>query len=226
MTQPVDTISPLAVIMLRFVRAAALVAAPDWKDTCEAVYPSLFYLRKDAILVSGFFVSAGGVGLTVNHFWEQVKGEMEGATLHHNGQVYQFKVLARSPQKDVMVVQPRATHSFPYLRLRPVSLDLGDQVCAFGTNLGLIHCFVPGFILDPTYSLMKSVTFPCIRSSCRAEAGYSGGPLTLPSGEVVGIHKAETQLFPKVNDSAAIPIKEAIEVLKTVAKETESGWER
>jgi S1-C subfamily serine protease len=213
--------------MLRFVRAAALVSTADWKDTCEAVYPSLFYLRKEGILVSGFFVSAGGVGLTVNHFWEQVKGEMEGATLHHNGQVYEFKVLARSSQKDVMVVQPRSTHSFPYLRLQSASSLLqGDQVCVFGTNQRLIHCFVPGFVLDPAYSLMKSVIFPCIRSSCRAEAGYSGGPLTLPSGEVVGIHKAETQLFEKISDSAAIPIKEAIEVLRTVARETETGWER
>jgi hypothetical protein len=42
----------------------------------------------------------------------------------------------------------------------------------------------------------------------------------------VGIHKAETQLFEKISDSAAIPIKEAIEVLRTVAKETETGWER
>lgn len=212
--------------MLRFVRAAALAAAPDWRDTCEAVYPSLFYLRKDDILVSGFFVSARGVGLTVNHFWEQVKGNLEGATLHHNGQVYRFKVIARSALKDVMVVQPQATHFFPYLRLQPGSvLQPGDQVCAFGTNQRLIHCFVSGFVLDPAYPLMKSVTFPCIRSSCRAEAGYSGGPLTLPSGEVVGMHKAETQLFAKINDSAAVPIQAAIEVLKTVAKETETGWE-
>ena len=212
--------------MLRFVSAAALIASSDWKDICEAVYPSLFYLQKDAIVVSGFFVSAQGVGLTVNHFWEHVEGDMEGATLHHNGQVYRFKVLARSPYSDLMVVQPQATHSFPYLRLQPAStLQLGDQVLLFGTYPKLVHCFVPGFVLDPAYSLMKTVTFPCIRSSCRAEVGYSGGPLTLPSGEVVGIHKAGTQLFGKVKDSAAVPVSIAIEVLKTVAKETKTGWE-
>ena len=212
--------------MLRFVRAASLPSSTDWKDSCAHVYPSLFQLQKESILVTGFFVSAGGVGLTVHHFWEEFHGNLKGAVLKHNGKTYTFKVLARSRERDVMVVQAESSNPFPYLHFSQTPVNIGDQVLVFGTNARFIHCFTSGFVLDPVYPLMKTVTFPCIRSSCRAVPGYSGGPLTLPSGEVVGMHKAGTNLFEKLYDSAAIPTLELLEVLKTVARETNTGWER
>lgn len=213
--------------MLKFVRAAALSSGTDdFRGMCSAVYPSLFYIEKGSLITSGFFVSQTGVGVTVHHFWNQARGRMEDAKLHHNGKSYDFDVVHKSESKDVVVisVKAEANAGFRFLRLSQEKLQVGDVVVAFGTNAMLMRCFAPGYVLDPAYNLMKTVSFPCIRSSCRAEPGYSGGPVVLSSGQVASMHKAETRLFGGIKDSASIPSREIITVLEEVAVETSQGW--
>lgn len=158
--------------------------APDWT---EQVREQVLRVLLPAGGASAFVWSAderGSLVLTNQHV---VAAEAAVTLQRSNGAELPGRVLARSPQLDLALLEVEA--ELPPARLGDArTLRLGELVFAWGHPWGrpwtLTHGVVSG-LGEVTFGRRRA---EYLRSDVRLAPGNSGGPLLSASGEVVGVN--------------------------------------
>jgi S1-C subfamily serine protease len=160
---------------------------------------------------SGFLISSDGYLLTSQH----VVGKARYVTARFvTGREVNGEVVRADADRDVALVKLENDRYRPLALGHTRVLKPGADVFAIGTPLSeefgqsVSKGIISGFGEDDGQRM--------IRSDVRIHKGNSGGPLLVPSGEVVGIAEGGVVLMPLgagVGLNSFIPIEEAIEVL-------------
>jgi S1-C subfamily serine protease len=174
----------------------------------------VFALVNSTYLASGFFISSQGLGVSVNHFYEASRANWSETKLLYKGKEYSVKLVASDPWSDLILVQAQDLKSTSFLRLTAGLPQLGSRVYTFGFSINRELLYEQGFVLELNYLKLKTSMSSGIRSSVSARGGYSGAPLLDSSGDVVGINKCISNLFPDIVDSVAIPATELLYLLR------------
>ena len=160
---------------------------------------------------SGFLISSDGYLLTSQH----VVGKARYVTARFvTGREVNGEVVRAEADRDVALVKLENDRYRPLALGHTRVLKPGTDVFAIGTPLSeeygqsVSKGIISGFGEDEGQRM--------IRSDVRIHKGNSGGPLLVPSGEVVGIAEGGVVMMPLgagVGLNSFIPIEEAIEVL-------------
>jgi putative serine protease PepD len=178
---------------------------------------------------TGVIISSDGQILTNNHV---VEGAANGGGLlvdFPDGTSAEATIVGLDPLTDLAVIKADKTGLTPAELGKSSDLDVGDQVVAFGSPLGLAGTVTSGIVsalqrpvrtdsADPT----TNTVIDAIQTDAAINPGNSGGPLVDMQGRVVGINSAIASLGSAAGGSAgsiglgfAIPIDQA----RAIAKE-------
>lgn len=163
---------------------------------------------------SGFLVSKDGLILTNRHVASDNAGEYEIIT--SDDKKYSGKLIARDEINDVSILKINGK-DLPVIKLGDSSsLELGQQVVAFGNALGVFKNTVSAGIISGLFRLItaqtpNSTTEEKMRGLIQTDAainpGNSGGPLCDTNGKAIGINTA--MILGAENIGFAIPINTA-----------------
>jgi len=181
---------------------------------------------------SGFFLESNGTILTNNHV-------VEGAVLANgkitvnltNGKSYPATVIGRAPAYDLAVLKIDVTDA-PALPLGDSDkVQVGDNVIAIGSPLGLAGTVTSGIISAKNRAVTsgngtgESSFINAIQTDAAINPGNSGGPLVDITGSVIGINSAIASLSAGFGSQAgsiglgfAIPINQARKTAEQLIK--------
>ena len=196
----------------------------DWSQIYLQVSPSVFYLLKQTWMATGFFLNEQGYGITVHHYYEDIKRDIASCRLYYKGNSYPVKIVHADKAKDILIIKAEGLTATPFLHLAKQTPSLGERVLLFGHFPTLALGFESGYILEKDYDKLKKINIKGLRSSCRGWQGFSGGPLVNMNSEVLGMQNSISKLFENTVDSISIPADIIRESLKKVARETDKGW--
>jgi hypothetical protein len=172
---------------------------------------------------SGFIVSSDGKVVTNYHV---IQGASSAEIRFPDGASYSVEgLVASSPERDLVVLKIKTTSSeFRFLSLSDSDrVEVGEQVVAIGSPLGLEATVSPGFI-----SGVREVNgLKLFQTTAPISPGNSGGALINLAGEVVGV---PTLSLTSVRQSAtvsqnlnfALPSNYVRELVSAVTKEVSS----
>lgn len=175
----------------------------------KAVNPSVITIKGDKGHGSGFVISDEGYVITNYHV---VHKNHNMTVTFQNGMELPFELLNYSEEYDVALLKIVGKGYQP-LKMSESNSELGDDVIAIGT---------PGFS-DLTNSISKGIVSgfrktedgqSFIQTDVSVSPGNSGGPLINNKGEVIGIVAKKIVDFGVEGIAFAIPIQDALEVLK------------
>jgi S1-C subfamily serine protease len=184
----------------------------------EKLKGSIFTVRSEFGMGSGFLVDASGLVVTNHH----VVGKSNYLALQFDkSRKVPAKLLADSADKDIAVlwVNPAAfpeAHVAPLAPMEGTHIEVGQRVFTIGNPFGLAGTLTSGLV-----SSIRQVQEPdgvtideAIQTDAAINPGNSGGPLLNSHGEVIGIN---TMIASSVGQNAgigfAIPINTAKAVL-------------
>lgn len=161
----------------------------------------------DSGIGSGFFISSDGLVLTAAHV---ALGDGNLSITMEAGRSYPAKLVGFEEYQDLALLQVSG-NNFPFLKLSPTPVKVGDSVVAIGNSRGRFDGGKTGRVirldarLDPTFpSGLVATTMPLA-------PGDSGGPVLNSKGEVVGVSVAVgtvrgefSSYYKPVNTSSAI----------------------
>lgn len=134
-------------------------------------------------LGSGFVVSSDGKVVTNYHV---IQGATSGEIRFPDGASYSVEgTVASDPGRDLAVLKIKSTsNEFPFLELGDSErVEVGEQVVAVGSPLGLEATVSPGFI-----SAVRDVEgLKLLQTTAPISPGSSGGALINLAGEVIGV---------------------------------------
>jgi putative serine protease PepD len=177
---------------------------------------------------TGVIISSDGQILTNNHV---VEGAANGGRIvvdFEDDTSAEATVVGVDPLMDLAVIKADKTGLTPAELGDSQELNVGDQVVAFGSPLGLEGTVTSGIVsalqrpvrtdsADPT----TNTVIDAIQTDAAINPGNSGGPLVDMQGRVVGINTAIASLGSAAGGSAgsiglgfAIPINQAREIAK------------
>jgi len=180
-------------------------------------------LGKPLLQGSGFIVSSDGKVVTNYHV---IQGATSGEIRFADGASYSVEgLVACNPERDLAVLKIKTTsNEFRFLSLGDSDrVEVGEQVVAVGSPLGLEATVSPGFI-----SGVREVNgLKLLQTTAPISPGNSGGALINLAGEVVGV---PTLSLAKVQHSAtlsqnlnfAMPSNYVRELVGTATKEITS----
>lgn len=169
---------------------------------------------------SGFIVSPDGAVVTNHHV---IEGATSGEIHLTDGASYSIEgVLGDSPEKDLALLKIKSTsQDFKPLTIGDSDrVEIGQQVVAIGSPLGLEATVSPGFISG----VRELNGVKLIQMTTPISPGSSGGALIDLSGQVVGV-PSQTLTFVRQNATVsqnlnfAIPSNYVRELLSAPAKE-------
>ncbi|MFG6496258.1 trypsin-like peptidase domain-containing protein [Fictibacillus sp. UD] len=189
------------------------------KEIIKATQDKVVQIETSNGLGSGFLYNQQGDIVTNAH----VVGYEVNVTIRmSNEQTYQGKVIGRSDKTDIALVRVPELADKPPLKMKSTKSELGDDVVALGSPLGLQNTVTIGiisgldrlFTLDPfVYENMYQITAPI-------SPGNSGGPIVSSiDGAVLGINSVK---YVNENIGFSIPI---YTVLPTLNKWSEHPME-
>lgn len=158
-------------------------AAPrlELQGLVRKVSPSVFKVRTDAAVGSGFVLSRRGFGLTSLHV---VEGAETVTVRFHGGDELPARVVLSEPGLDLAILSFSADGLTPLPLGDSDRLTVGDSLIAIGYPLDLGLSVMPG-----TVSSLESYRgTPLIRIDTALAPGNSGGPLVNERGEGVGVN--------------------------------------
>lgn len=137
------------------------------------------------VLGSGVFISKNGHILTCNHLFSVSRTIESIIVLTANNEIMPATLLAQKEKMDLALIKVNLK-STPYASLAsPDSLQVGQEVVAIGSPLGLIGTVTTGVIS----SLHRDDShYDMIQMSAPINPGNSGGPLFGLTGELLGIN--------------------------------------
>lgn len=168
-------------------------AMPDTKELIRAIQPTVVSITAQNMLGtsqgSGFLIDQGGHVLTNAHV---VQGARFLQVQTYDGKSYQAKIVGSSDEMDVALLYVEGLRGRTPAPLGSASsLEVGDEVLAFGSPLGLENTVTTGIISGLNRSVRVDGTYysGLIQISAPIAPGNSGGPLVLrATGKVVGIN--------------------------------------
>jgi S1-C subfamily serine protease len=132
---------------------------------------------------SGFIVASDGKVITNYHV---IQGAASGEIRFADGASYSVKgLIGSNPERDLAVLKLETTlNQFRFLSLgNSDTVEVGEQVIAIGSPLGLEATVSPGFI-----SGVREVNgLKLLQTTAPISPGNSGGALINLNGEVVGV---------------------------------------
>jgi putative serine protease PepD len=180
---------------------------------------------------TGVIISSDGQILTNNHV---VAGAANGGRIvvdFEDDTSAEATVVGLDPLMDLAIIKADKTGLTPAELGDSQELNVGDQVVAFGSPLGLEGTVTSGIVsalqrpvrtgpADPT----TNTVIDAIQTDAAINPGNSGGPLVDMQGRVVGINTAIASLGSAAGGQAgsiglgfAIPIDQAREIAKELA---------
>jgi serine protease Do len=164
----------------------------DVSSLVKLIGEAVVQVRTPEGLGSGFFINADGYLITNFHV---IEGETEiSVEVYHqnNGQLdrdvfKQVRIIAINKFHDLALlkIDDKNAPKFKYVTLGSAdSLNVGDQVFAIGSPLGLERTVTSGILSTKTRQLEGELY---LQTSTQINPGNSGGPLFNLAGEVVGV---------------------------------------
>jgi putative serine protease PepD len=172
---------------------------------------------------SGFFINSNGYILTNNHVVQAAAVGNGTITVNLvNGKNYQAKIVGRDSSYDLAVLKIEVTDA-PALTLgNSDKVQVGDNVIAIGSPLGLAGTVTSGIISAKNRAVTsgsgsgESSFINALQTDAAINPGNSGGPLVDQSGAVIGVNSAIASLSASYGSQAgsiglgfAIPINQA-----------------
>jgi len=166
--------------------------AQDVSSLVKQIGEAVVQVRNAGGLGSGFFLNADGYLITNFHV---IEGETEQTVeVYHqnNGQLERdtykkIKIIAINKFHDLALlkIEDKDAPKFKYVTLGSSdSLNVGDQVFAIGSPLGLERTVTSGIVSTKTRQMEGELY---LQTSTQINPGNSGGPLFNLAGEVVGV---------------------------------------
>ena len=172
---------------------------------------------------SGFIVSKDGKVITNYHV---IQGATSGEIRFPDGASYLVEgLVASNPERDLAVLKIKTTsNEFRFLSLSDSDrVEVGEQVVAIGSPLGLEATVSPGFI-----SGVREVDgLKLLQTTAPISPGSSGGALINLAGEVVGVPSLSLTLVRQKatvsqNLNFAVPSNYVRELVSVATKEVSS----
>ena len=172
---------------------------------------------------SGFVIRSDGYILTNNHVINDVLSNQGTLTVTlNNGKKFEGKILGSDSSYDLAVVKINAT-GLPALQFgNSDSIQVGDQVIAIGSPLGLSGTVTSGIISAKNRAVTSSggtgenSFINALQTDAAINPGNSGGPLVDATGAVIGVNSAIASLGSSFGGQSgsiglgfAIPINQA-----------------
>jgi serine protease Do len=185
--------SPLLNLAPQFYYANMLASpAREVSSLVKQIGEAVVQVRTPEGLGSGFFINADGYLITNFHV---IEGETEiSVEVYHqfNGQLdretyKQVKIIAINKFHDLSLlkIEDKNAPKFKYVTLGSAdALNVGDEVFAIGSPLGLDRTVTQGILSTKTRQLEGELY---LQTSTQINPGNSGGPLFNLAGEVVGV---------------------------------------
>ena len=168
--------------------------------------------------------------VTNNHVIEDAVGGAGTITVGlDNGDQATATIVGRDPNYDLAVLKISKSN-LPTIEIGNSSqLNIGDQVIAFGSPLGLDHTVTAGIVSSLNRPVVTSggtnsteSYVDAIQTDAAINPGNSGGPLTDASGKMIGINAATATLGAAGGQSGsiglgfAIPMNQALRVMNEI----------
>jgi putative serine protease PepD len=180
---------------------------------------------------SGFFIANNGYILTNNHV---IAASLDGGDIRvllANGKNYPAKLVGRDSAYDLAVIKIDVTDA-PALQLGDSDkIEVGDNVIAIGSPLGLSGTVTSGIISAKNRAVTssggsgESAFINALQTDAAINPGNSGGPLVDLSGSVIGVNSAIASLGSSFNGQSgsiglgfAIPINQARKTAEQLIK--------
>ena len=172
---------------------------------------------------SGFVIRSDGYILTNNHVINDVIGGQGNLTVTLNdGKKFSGKILGADSSYDLAVIKINVT-GLPALQFGNNDLiQVGDQVIAIGSPLGLSGTVTSGIISAKNRAVTssggtgESSFINALQTDAAINPGNSGGPLVDATGAVIGVNSAIASLGSSFGGQSgsiglgfAIPINQA-----------------
>ena len=169
---------------------------------------------------SGVVLDEEGIIITNFHV---VSGAVDVRVVLSNRETLEGRVIGGLPESDLAVIQVDADDLTPIELGRSESLRLGDDVIAIGFPLGVSSPTVTKGILSATDRNITTVDnqrfTDLLQTDAAINPGNSGGPLVDANGRLIGINSAAAQAGAAENIGFAIPIDEALPVIRQLLEE-------
>jgi len=183
---------------------------------------------------SGFVIDSSGIVVTNNHVIDAAVGGGGSITVEFdNGDTLPATIVGRDSNYDLAVLKVNKGN-LPVIQIgSSSSLNIGDQLIAFGSPLGLDHTVTSGIVSSLNRPVTTGTTgaesyVDAIQTDAAINPGNSGGPLTDGLGRMVGINSAIASLGASspfggsqagsIGLGFAIPIDEAKRIFDEIIK--------
>ncbi|HEY9721404.1 MAG TPA: trypsin-like peptidase domain-containing protein [Oscillatoriaceae cyanobacterium] len=151
----------------------------------QAFGPMVPEVRESRGIGSGFVIDPGGLIITNDHV---IQGATAMVVTFADGTKLKGQVLAADSRVDLAIVRVQAKN-LPTLQLETHKPEVGQNVVAIGSPLGLEHSVSNGIISALGRTIGDSpVSF--LQTDAAINPGNSGGPLIDYDGRVVGVNSA------------------------------------
>jgi hypothetical protein len=178
---------------------------PDLSGALARVSDSVFTIKTDKGLGTGFVVSPGGEALTCRHV---VADASQLSITLADGSTTTAEVVASDPDRDLALLKLERTGLPSVTFGSSDDLKAGADVAAVGAPLGLENSVTKGVVSNPSREINGK---HYLQISAQLNPGNSGGPVINAKGEVVGIANA---IIKEANGVGfAIPSSVALEFL-------------
>jgi len=186
---------------------------------------------------SGVVLSADGLVLTNNHVVAAAASGGQLTVTFNDGRTAEATIVGRDPASDLAVVKAEDVNGLtPITMSRSADLNVGEQVVAIGSPLGLSGTVTTGIVSalnrpvrtggSDTPGQDRSTVLDAIQTDAPINPGNSGGPLVNMRGELVGINTAIASLGAGLGGQAgsiglgfAIPIDQARPIAEQLSKD-------
>lgn len=160
---------------------------------------------------SGFLYNNKGDIITNAH----VAGNASSVTIKMaDTAIYEGVVIGRSDTMDVALIRvPELANKNPFKVMKDKNFEVGDEVIALGSPLGLQNTATTGIIsgVDRDFTIDRYEYKGVYQISAPISPGNSGGPLLdRKTGEVLGINSAKVG---EENIGFSIPIKQVLSLV-------------
>ena len=197
--------------------------AGDLSDIAARVLPSVVSVQVDRgfgrAAGSGFVIDRNGHILTNNHVVES--GGAINVVLQ-SGRRIKATLVGRDSATDLAVLKVAQPTGLEPLTLgRSSSAEVGDQVLAVGSPLGLSGTVTAGIVSALNREVrLGSERGTALQTDAPINPGNSGGPLVNARGEVIGVNTAIATLGSQgsIGIGFAIPIDRAAQVADRIIR--------
>ena len=187
---------------------------------------------------SGFVIRSDGYILTNNHVINDVvNGQGKLTVTLNNGKKLSGTVLGADAAYDLAVVKINAT-GLPALQFgNSDAIQVGDQVIAIGSPLGLTGTVTSGIISAKNRAVTssggtgESSFINALQTDAAINPGNSGGPLVDATGAVIGVNSAIASLGSSFGGQSgsiglgfAIPINQAKRTAEQLIKDGKATY--